>query len=134
MQPFVERIFLQQFNEGKEVWYSVVKHMKFFTLLTYILSCAQCISCPSRSTGLDLSLQQRFRWVHFPVKNEPIKNLLGRHLLRSLLNTYGGQLPPAEDPFFKVRYQLTYCYKRSRPFIVHLCSHITSYNIIVFPM
>lgn len=55
-----------------------------------------------RSTGLDLNLQQRFRWVHFPLKNEPIKNLLGRHLLRSMLHTTGGKIPSAEDPLFKV--------------------------------
>ncbi|XP_045166400.2 cortactin-binding protein 2-like [Mercenaria mercenaria] len=55
-----------------------------------------------RSTGLDLGLQQRFRWVHFRVKVEPIKNLLGRHLLRRLLHTYSGELPSADDSVFKV--------------------------------
>lgn len=57
---------------------------------------------PSRSTGLDLNLQQRFRWVHFRISNEPIKNLLGRHMLRRLLHTYGGEIPSPEESLFKV--------------------------------
>ncbi|KAL4226365.1 hypothetical protein ACF0H5_014348 [Mactra antiquata] len=54
-----------------------------------------------RSSGVDLGLQQRFRWVHFRVKVEPIKNLLSRHLLRRLLHTYNGELPPVDGNVFK---------------------------------
>ncbi|XP_052779857.1 cortactin-binding protein 2-like isoform X2 [Mya arenaria] len=55
-----------------------------------------------RSTGLDLGLQQRFRWVHFRVRAEPLRNMLARHLLRRLLHTYGGEVPGTEDEVFKV--------------------------------
>lgn len=56
----------------------------------------------ARSTGLDLSIQQRFRWVHFRIDTEPVRNLLARHFLRRLVHTYNGQLPSADDSFFKV--------------------------------
>ena len=56
----------------------------------------------SRSTGLDLSIQQRFRWAHFRIDVEPIRNLLARHFLRRLVHSYGGQLPSTDDPVFKV--------------------------------
>lgn len=56
----------------------------------------------ARSTGLDLSIQQRFRWVHFRIDAEPVRNLLARHFLRRLVHTYNGQLPSVDDPVFKV--------------------------------
>ncbi|CAH1785168.1 unnamed protein product [Owenia fusiformis] len=55
----------------------------------------------SRSTGLELSIQQRFRWVHFRIDTEPMKNLLSRHLSRRLLSRFGGTLPPIEDGVYK---------------------------------
>ncbi|WAR25566.1 CTTB2-like protein [Mya arenaria] len=58
--------------------------------------------CVLVSTGLDLGLQQRFRWVHFRVRAEPLRNMLARHLLRRLLHTYGGEVPGTEDEVFKV--------------------------------
>ena len=55
----------------------------------------------SRSTGLELSIQQRFRWVHFRTDAEPIRNLLQRHLLRRLIHRYGGRLPEGDDPVYR---------------------------------
>ena len=51
----------------------------------------------SRSPGIDLAIQQRFRWVHFRNDQEPMKTLLHRHLFRRLLHKYRGTLPPPDD-------------------------------------
>ncbi|XP_041348597.1 cortactin-binding protein 2-like isoform X2 [Gigantopelta aegis] len=55
----------------------------------------------ARSTGLDLHIQQRLRWVHFRLDTEPFSNLLARHLQRQLCHLYGGRLPTTDDPIFK---------------------------------
>ncbi|OWF43588.1 cortactin-binding protein 2-like isoform X2 [Mizuhopecten yessoensis] len=55
----------------------------------------------SRSTGLDLNIQQRFRWVHFRIDIEPIRNLLARHLLRNLIHIGDGQLPVMDNMMFR---------------------------------
>ncbi|XP_064605602.1 cortactin-binding protein 2-like isoform X2 [Liolophura sinensis] len=55
----------------------------------------------TRSTGLELSVQQRFRWVHFRVDTEPIQHLLARHLQRRLIHTYKGSQPLLDDPVYK---------------------------------
>ena len=54
-----------------------------------------------RSTGLELSIQQRFRWVHFRIDTEPMKGLLARHLFRRLMTRYDGQLPPPDDAVYR---------------------------------
>ncbi|XP_066285066.1 cortactin-binding protein 2-like isoform X2 [Branchiostoma lanceolatum] len=55
----------------------------------------------SRSPGLDLSVQQRFRWVHLKCDSEPVKGLLQRHLRRRLISAHGGQLPSTDDQVYK---------------------------------
>ncbi|XP_033745508.1 cortactin-binding protein 2-like [Pecten maximus] len=55
----------------------------------------------SRSTGLDLNIQQRFRWVHFRIDIEPIRNLLARHLLRNFIHIGDGQLPVMDSMMFR---------------------------------
>ncbi|XP_077987160.1 cortactin-binding protein 2-like isoform X2 [Glandiceps talaboti] len=55
----------------------------------------------ARSTGLDLSAQQRFRWVHLKCDSEPVRGLLQRYLRRRLIHKYRGKLPTASDPVYK---------------------------------
>ncbi|XP_078676705.1 cortactin-binding protein 2-like isoform X2 [Branchiostoma floridae x Branchiostoma belcheri] len=55
----------------------------------------------SHSPGLDLSVQQRFRWVHLKCDSEPVRGLLQRHLRRRLISAHGGQLPSTEDQVYK---------------------------------
>ncbi|XP_077865899.1 cortactin-binding protein 2-like, partial [Saccoglossus kowalevskii] len=55
----------------------------------------------ARSTGLDLSVQQKFRWVNLKCDNEPVRGLLQRHLRRRLIHKYGGKQPPTADPVYK---------------------------------
>lgn len=54
-----------------------------------------------RSTGLDLSIQQRFRWVHFRIDLEPIRNFLARYFLRKFLHVGGGHLPSPDTLVFR---------------------------------
>ncbi len=54
-----------------------------------------------RSTGLELAVQQRFRWVHFRNDIEPTRNLLHRHLFRKLVHRNGGRLPPSDDAVYR---------------------------------
>jgi hypothetical protein len=52
-----------------------------------------------RSTGLDLGIQQKFRWVQLRCDQEPTRGLLSRHLHRRLINIHGGHIPNvADDP------------------------------------
>ncbi|XP_061187409.1 cortactin-binding protein 2-like isoform X2 [Saccostrea echinata] len=55
----------------------------------------------SRSTGLDLSIQQRFRWVHFRIDVEPIRNFLARYFLRKFLHVGRGHLPLQDSLVFR---------------------------------
>ncbi|XP_064633847.1 cortactin-binding protein 2-like [Lineus longissimus] len=55
----------------------------------------------TRSTGLDLSIQQRFRWVHCRLDSEPVNNLLSRYLCRQVLHCHGGCLPSPDNPVHK---------------------------------
>ncbi|XP_074645059.1 cortactin-binding protein 2-like [Tubulanus polymorphus] len=50
----------------------------------------------SRSTGIELSVQQLFRWVHCRIDTEPYCSLLSRYFTRSLIHIYGGQYPPVD--------------------------------------
>uniref|UniRef100_K1RGY9 Cortactin-binding protein 2 n=1 Tax=Magallana gigas TaxID=29159 RepID=K1RGY9_MAGGI len=54
-----------------------------------------------KSTGLDLSIQQRFRWVHFRIDLEPIRNFLARYFLRKFLHVGGGHLPSPDTLVFR---------------------------------
>ncbi|XP_067684963.1 cortactin-binding protein 2-like isoform X2 [Haliotis asinina] len=55
----------------------------------------------TRSTGLELCIQQRFRWIHFRLDSEPFRNHLARYIHRRLLHLYGGQLPSPDKPVFR---------------------------------
>ncbi|XP_046372893.2 cortactin-binding protein 2-like isoform X1 [Haliotis rufescens] len=55
----------------------------------------------TRSTGLDLCIQQRFRWIHFRLDSEPFRNHLARYIHRRLLHLYGGRLPSPDKPVFR---------------------------------
>ncbi|KAL8602853.1 hypothetical protein ACOMHN_056347 [Nucella lapillus] len=55
----------------------------------------------SRSTGIELHVQQRFRWVHFRHDAEPLRNLLARHFLRRLYHLGNGCLPSGDDPLLR---------------------------------
>nr|XP_022297732.1 cortactin-binding protein 2-like isoform X2 [Crassostrea virginica] len=55
----------------------------------------------SRSTGLDLSIQQRFRWVHFRIDVEPIRSFLARFFLRKFLDIGEGHLPSPDSLVFR---------------------------------
>ncbi|XP_025107581.1 cortactin-binding protein 2-like [Pomacea canaliculata] len=55
----------------------------------------------TRSTGIDLSIQQRFRWVQFRHDAEPLRNLLARHFLRRLYHLGDGKLPAFDDPLLQ---------------------------------
>ncbi|XP_070559600.1 cortactin-binding protein 2-like isoform X2 [Ptychodera flava] len=54
-----------------------------------------------RSTGLDLVVQQKFRWVHLKCDGEPVKGLLQRHLRRRLIHKYSGKIPCISDSLCK---------------------------------
>ena len=54
-----------------------------------------------RRTGVELSIQQQFRWVHLRNDTEPTRGLLQRHLFRRLLHAHGGHLPSTDNAVFK---------------------------------
>ena len=65
----------------------------------------------SRFTGLPLSVQQMFRWVHFRTDQEPLRTLLHRHLYRRLVHKYKGMVLPHEDMVRNAHYlSLNLCY------------------------
>ncbi|XP_033116437.1 cortactin-binding protein 2-like isoform X4 [Anneissia japonica] len=51
----------------------------------------------NRMTGLDLSVQQLFRWVHFKWDNQPVRCMLTRHIRLRLISANGGQPFPPTD-------------------------------------
>ncbi|XP_071960245.1 uncharacterized protein [Antedon mediterranea] len=51
----------------------------------------------NRMTGLDLSMQQLFRWVHFKWDNQPVRCMLARHIRLRLISANGGQPFPPTD-------------------------------------
>ena len=83
------------FKKCLEIW---IRH-EVLSLIKKKLRCF-CLYL-SRSTGLELSIQQRFRWVHLRNDIEPIKNMLPRQLYRKLLTRYSGQMPPADSATFR---------------------------------
>lgn len=74
-------------------------------------TCAHCTSqllpllyLYFRSQSLDLSIQQRFRWVHSRIDTEPVRSQLSRHLLRRVIHKYGGQIPVSNDPVLRYKH------------------------------
>ncbi|XP_013417462.1 cortactin-binding protein 2 isoform X1 [Lingula anatina] len=55
----------------------------------------------TRCASLDLTVQQRFRWVNCRIDTEPVRGLLSRQLYRRLISKYGGRLPPSDDPVYR---------------------------------
>lgn len=91
------------FLECKVSWKNIVIIVSCFSIL-FLCKCSFHKSSHVinfRSTGLDLNVQQRFRWVHFRIDIEPIRNLLARHLLRNFIHIGGGQLPSTDSLLFR---------------------------------
>ena len=65
------------------------------------LSCGNCCLW-HRSTGLELSVQQRFKWVQLRCDQEPVRSMLHRHLLRCLVHAYRGVVPMPDNTVYKV--------------------------------
>ena len=68
---------------------------------------------------MDLSIQQRFRWIRLHWDREPVQSMLSRHLVRRLISKLDGRLPPPDDPTYKaiewvstVWYKLNECFLR----------------------
>ncbi|KAK3579051.1 hypothetical protein CHS0354_029909 [Potamilus streckersoni] len=80
------------YHEMGDVWETY-----FFSENFYLLAAMN----KTRSTGLDLSIQQRFRWVHFRIDIEPMRNFLARWLLRQLIHINGGCVPEPDSQLFK---------------------------------
>lgn len=59
-----------------------------------------------RSTGLELSVQQRFKWVQLRCDQEPMRCLLHRHLLRRLAHAHHGVMPMPDNSVYKVLQEL----------------------------
>ena len=69
--------------------------------MSSILMVFFCFYFVCRSTGIELHVQQRFRWVQFHHDAEPLRNLLARHFLRRLYHLGDGKLPQPDDPLLR---------------------------------
>ena len=68
-----------------------------------------------RSTGLELSIQQRFKWVQLRCDQEPMRGILHRHMLRRLANAHRGLVPMPDNSVYKVTCHLYFTSKEQCP-------------------
>ncbi|XP_072026950.1 uncharacterized protein [Amphiura filiformis] len=81
--------------------------------------CIVIATMDKSSSGMDLSVQQRFRWIRLHWDREPVQSMLSRHLVRRLISKLDGRLPPSDDPTYRaiewvssVWYKLNECFLR----------------------